>query len=112
VIILIFLQKKGGVQCCKCNITSTENVEIIVENESVKVSEFKQEPGQMTGMHLHPSTVVYPFTNGLLKFTYKDGRSEEIEIKSGEPFFRSEQWHDVEDIGDRDMRALIIDLRK
>ncbi len=84
----------------------------LLENDRVKVSEFRQKPGEKTGMHEHPEVVVYPFTDGVLRFTFRDGRTEDVQLRTGEVLFRSDQWHDVENIGKREVRALTIDLKK
>ena len=83
----------------------------LLENDRVRVSEFRAQPGEETGLHLHPSNVIYPFTDGLLKLTFKDGRSETIELKTGEPLFRSEEWHSAGNVGQREVRALVVDLK-
>ena len=85
---------------------------LYLENDRVRVYEFLAKPGEKTEMHEHPDYIVYPLTDSLVRFTYKDGRTEEVKFKKGEPKFRGAHSHIVENIGKEEARVLVTDLKR
>ncbi len=85
---------------------------LLLENERVKVFEMDFKPGEKTDMHEHPGDyVVYPLSDGCLKFTNRDGQSQEQDFKVGEAGFQKAGWHIVENIGDTEVRGLVVELK-
>src|SRR5438128_12575180 len=63
---------------------SPQCYKVLLENEQVRVLEYRLKPGEKEPMHSHPAGVVYVLGDGTLKFTYSDGRTEERAAKAGE----------------------------
>ncbi|PYK11179.1 MAG: hypothetical protein DME61_01340 [Verrucomicrobia bacterium] len=57
--------------------TSPQFYKVLLENEKVRVLEFRPEPGDKEPQHSHPAGVVYVLNGATLKFSYPDGRTEE-----------------------------------
>lgn len=68
----------------------------LIDNEKVKVTEWKFKPGQSTGWHRHEMDyVVVPVTTGKLLLKEPDGERT-VDLIIGQPYFREEGVeHDV-----------------
>ena len=53
------------------------------ENDRVRVVRIKYKPGEKSMMHSHPESVAVFLTDAHAKFTYPDGKSEDIKAKAG-----------------------------
>ncbi len=69
---------------------------VMIENDRVRVTEWKFPPDSHTGWHRHEMDyVVVPVTNGQLHLKETDGERD-IELVLGQPYFREEGVeHDV-----------------
>jgi quercetin dioxygenase-like cupin family protein len=86
-----------------------------VDNDQVRVLEYIGKPrlgvcGQ--GMHSHPDHVTVVLTPGKVKVTLPDGKSFVEEGKPGDVFFEPAGTHSVENIGTRETRSLLIEIKK
>jgi hypothetical protein len=63
------------------SIRSTTKVEF--ENEQVRVLRIKYGPGEKSVMHEHPANVAVFMTDGQVKFTLPDGKSQLASAKGG-----------------------------
>ena len=72
--------------------SSKENLAVptvFIDNERVRVTEWRFAPGAATGRHQHEyDYVVTPLTNGRLKIVDGDGNESHAELKVGQPYFR------------------------
>lgn len=84
---------------------------VLLENEQVRVLEYRLKPGEKEPMHSHPAGIVYLFGDATLKFTYSDGRTEERAATAGETLWREPVTHAVENTGTREAHALAVDLK-
>ena len=75
-----------------------------------EVSKFK--PGQKTVMHSHPDHVIYVVKDGKLKITLPDGKSNEINLKSGQAIWMPAGQHAVENLGKTEANNIVIELKK
>ena len=53
------------------------------ENHRVRVVRIKYKPGEKSVMHSHPESIAVFLTDAHSKFTYPDGKSEDIKAKAG-----------------------------
>ena len=81
----------------------------LIDNDRVRVTEWRFAPGAATGWHRHDfDYVVTPLTNGRLKLIDGKGDASYAELKVGEPYFREAGVeHDV--INDNDYEFVFID---
>lgn len=61
---------------------------VFIDNDRVRVTEWRFQPGAATGWHRHEMDyVVVPLTDGALRLETKDGQSE-ARLEVGKPYFR------------------------
>jgi quercetin dioxygenase-like cupin family protein len=83
----------------------------VFENDRIRLLEANLRKGQKAAMHRHPRHLVYVLESGRERFTTSDGKTEEAQMNAGDTVWVEEQWHSSENIGNTDVRALIIELR-
>lgn len=60
-----------------------------IENDRLRVTEWRFGPGEETGWHRHEfDYVVVPMSTGRLEIVAPDGSVSRPELKAGEPYFR------------------------
>src|SRR5437868_13547551 len=79
---------------------SPQYYKVLLENDQVRVLEYRLKPGEKEPMHSHLVGVVYVLSGGKLKFSYPDGRTEEKVAAAGETIWRDSITHAVENVGD------------
>ena len=88
---------------------------VLVDNDQVRVLEYIGKPrlgvcGQ--GMHSHPDHVTVVQSPAKVTVTLPDGKSFVAENKPGDVFFEPAGTHSVENIGSRETRSLLIEIKK
>ena len=88
---------------------------VLVDNDQVRVLEYIGKPrlgvcGQ--GMHSHPDHITVVQSPAKVKVTLPDGKSFVAENKPGDVFFEPAGTHSVENIGSRETRSLLIEIKK
>src|SRR5438876_8320326 len=68
--------------------TSPQYYKVLLENDQVRVLEYRLKASEKEPMHSHPTGVVYVLSGVKLKFTYPDGRTEERAAATGETIWR------------------------
>jgi beta-alanine degradation protein BauB len=91
--------------------TSPQYYKVLLENDQVRVLEYRLKAGEKEPMHSHPAGVVYVLSGAKLKFSYPDGRTEERAAATGETIWREPTTHAVENVGDTEAHAIAIDLK-
>lgn len=84
---------------------------VLLENDHVRVYEFKAKVGDKIGMHSHPAHIVYVKSGGKVKFTMADGSTAEREMKTGDAVWVDAVTHSVEVLGPGDVTAIITELK-
>jgi quercetin dioxygenase-like cupin family protein len=92
--------------------TSPQFYKVLLDNDQVRVLEYRLQPGEKEPMHSHPAGVVYVLSGGTIKFTFPDGRTEEKAAATGETIWRDPVTHAVENTGKTEAHAIAIDLKK
>lgn len=81
------------------------------QNARVRVLRIKYAPGEKSVMHRHPAAVAVFMTDGKMKFTYPDGKTEEREVKAGQTAWTPATKHLPENVSDHDVEVLLIELK-
>ena len=92
-------------------VTDGDKYKVVLENDQVRVLEYRDSPGQRTTPHFHPDYVLCALSSFKRKFTLGDGRSAVREVKAGEIVSGKAQSHIGENVGDTDTHVLIIELK-
>ena len=88
-----------------------DNHKLLFENDQVRVYEFTAKPGEKIAMHSHPNHFAYMLAPGKMKFTTADGKAVEKEYGAGDIRWSDAVTHTVENIGDTDVKALVVELK-
>ena len=91
--------------------TDGDKYKVVLENDRVRVMEYRDKPGDKTALHHHPDfvmTVVSPFTRRL---TFEDGRTVERSFTAGQTIWMGAQNHIGENIGATDTQVFLVVLK-
>jgi len=90
-----------------------KHYKIELENDRVRVVRIRYGPGEKSVMHQHPPGVGVFITAGNFKFTYPDGKSENIQTKPGDFLWFAEAWeHLPEMLDDKSFEAVYVELKR
>ncbi len=92
--------------------TDADKYRVVLENERVRVLEYRDKPGDKTTMHAHPDFVVMARSAFKRKLTLPGGKTMVREFKPGEVMWTDAQLHIGENVGDTDTHVLIIELKE
>lgn len=92
--------------------TDSDKYKVILENERVRVLEYRDRPGDRTTMHMHPDFVVVARSAFRRRLTLPGGKTMVREFKPGEVLWTDAQSHIGENIGETDTHVLIIELKQ
>jgi hypothetical protein len=90
---------------------SPQFYKILLENDKVRVLEYRLKPGQTEPMHWHPPGIVYFFDNVKLKITSPDGKATESVHTQGETYWRDSVTHALENIGETEGHIIIVEQK-
>jgi quercetin dioxygenase-like cupin family protein len=82
-----------------------------LENEQVRVLRIKYRPGEKSVMHQHPASVAVFLTDGQVKFTTADGKSEEATVKAGSTMWGNTDTHLPENVGAKPFELILVELK-
>lgn len=90
-----------------------KHYKVELENDRVRVVRITYDgAGDKSVMHQHPPGVGVFITGGKSKFTYPDGKSENIEAKPGQLMWFGEAWeHQPENLGDGHFEVVYVELK-
>jgi quercetin dioxygenase-like cupin family protein len=82
------------------------------ENDKVRVLRISYGPGEKSVMHDHPNAVAVFLTDGHGKFSYPDGRKEDINFKAGQTVWFDAVKHLPESLHDKPFQLMFIEFKK
>jgi beta-alanine degradation protein BauB len=92
---------------------SPQLYKVLLENDQVRVLEYRLKPGEKEPMHTHTVGLVYIFGDAKMRTTYPDGRSDETSGGGGgEAHWRVPVTHALQNIGNTEAHALAIDVKE
>jgi quercetin dioxygenase-like cupin family protein len=91
--------------------TEPTHYKLAFENEYVQVVNVQYGPHEKSGLHAHPGGVVVVLTEGHLRFTDENGKTQEVFAKPGEGRWFPPFKHKVENLGDTAYRAVYIGIK-
>ena len=83
-----------------------------INNDHVRVLEYRSKPGSKEAMHSHAAAVIHVISGGRFKSTTPDGKSQEIEYKTGDTVWRDELTHSGENIGATEIHVILVEVKK
>ena len=82
-----------------------------LEDEKVRVLRVRYGPREKSVMHGHPALVGVMLTDGNIRMTYADGKTEEITGKAGQVLRFPATEHLPENLGDQAFEIILIELK-
>lgn len=93
-------------------LTSPQFYSVRIDNDRVRVLDYHLKPGEVEPLHSHHSGVAYVIEGATLRNMAADGTVAEGTLNAGDVHWREENViHAVQNIGQTEMRALIIELK-
>ncbi|GIM91288.1 cupin domain-containing protein [Paractinoplanes toevensis] len=84
---------------------------VVLENDRVRVLEYRDEPGDRTHPHRHPDSVMVTLSAFRRRVT-AGNRSVEVELAAGESRWLAAQEHTGENIGQTTTHSIFIELKE
>lgn len=88
-----------------------ENYKVLLENDRVRVLDFRLAKGAKESAHRHPAHVVYVLTGFKVRFSLGTGETVLRETKDGEVLFSQPVTHASENIGTTDAHGILVELK-
>ena len=92
--------------------TDPAHYKVMSENERVRIVHVHYGPHEKSIMHAHPDAVVVSLSGGKTMFHLADGKTEVVELKPGDAMFTPKTVHLPENVSDKPMDAVLIELKK
>lgn len=88
-----------------------KHYKVEVENKHVRVLRISYGPHEKSVMHGHPAIVGVFLTDAHFKFTYPDGKTEDIKGKAGQVLWFDAFEHLPENLSDKPFEAIAVELK-
>jgi hypothetical protein len=88
-----------------------DKYKVVLENERVRVLEYRDLPGEKTHEHLHPAFVLYAVSPFKRKIHLPDGKVLMREFKAGDIFYSPDQAHVGENVGNTPTHVIMVELK-
>ena len=82
------------------------------ENDKVRVLRIRYGPGEKSVMHSHPNAVAVFLADARAKFTYPDGKKEDIKMKAEQVAWFPPVEHLPENTSDKPIHLIFVELKK
>jgi len=92
-------------------LTNPELYRVVMENDRVRVLEYRDRPGDRTTPHAHPDSLMITLSSFSRRLIQGD-RSAEVELAAGMVRWLDAQEHAGENIGDTETRAIFVELKE
>ena len=91
--------------------TDGDKYKLVMENDQVRVLEYRDLPGDRTHQHRHPAFVLYAVTPFKRKIHLPDGKVLMRKFKAGDVMYSAEQEHIGENVGITPTHVIMVELK-
>jgi beta-alanine degradation protein BauB len=84
---------------------------VITENDQVRILKAHYGPHEKSVMHSHPATAAVFLTDAKGKFTFADGKTQDISAKAGDAQYSAATTHLPENVGDAAFDVIVVELK-
>ena len=92
-------------------VVNSKTIKVQFENDRVRVLEANLPAGVKEQVHSHPAYVIYVLEGGRYRNYASDGKVTEGELKTGEVLFREPLTHAAENVGDKPLHMILVELK-
>ena len=89
----------------------SKHYKVEFENARVRIVRVHYGPHEKSVMHSHPDGVAIFQTDGRVKFTFPNGKTEERDMKAGTTLYTPAIRHLPENLTDNDMEVILVELK-
>lgn len=90
--------------------TNPDLYHVVIENDRVRVLEYRDKPGTVTTPHRHPDSVMVTLSAFQRRLRTGD-RSMDVDLDAGETRWLPAQSHVGENIGSTDTHVIFVELK-
>ena len=91
--------------------TDGDKYKVLLENEHVRVLEYRDLPGATTHPHRHPAFVLYAIAPFKRKLLLPDGKVLMREFKAGDVIYSAEEAHIGENVGATPTHVIMVEMK-
>jgi beta-alanine degradation protein BauB len=91
---------------------ASAHYKVMSENAQVRILHVHYGPHEKSVMHSHPDSVVVSLSGGKTMFHLPDGKTQMVEMKPGDAMYTPRTVHLPENVSDKPMDAVLIELKK
>ena len=91
--------------------TDPDKYRVILENERVRVLEYRDAPGQRTSPHGHPDSVMITLSDFRRRLIGADGQTRDVDIPAAEVRWLDAQTYSGENIGETQTHVVFVELK-
>ena len=92
-------------------VVSPHLYKVLLDNDKVRVLEYRIKAGEKEARHSHPPGIVYALTDTKVRATLADGKTTETALPAGSVIWRESITHSIENISEHEVRGLAIELK-
>ena len=89
-----------------------KHYKVELENANVRVLRISYGTGEKSVMHTHPNSVAVFLTDGTIRMTTPDGKSQDVPVKSGGTQWEPAGSHLPQNIGNKPLELVLVELKK
>jgi quercetin dioxygenase-like cupin family protein len=92
-------------------VVDPDHYKVEFENDQVRVLRITYGPMEKSVMHSHPEGVAVFLTDGNIKFTFPDGKTQDIKVEAGQVIWSPETAHQPENTGKESFEVIQIEFK-
>jgi quercetin dioxygenase-like cupin family protein len=89
----------------------SKHYKVEFENDQVRVLRITYGPHEKSVMHGHPANLAVFLTDGKVRFTLPDGKTQDVAIKAGTTQWNAGGKHLPENVGDKPFELVLVELK-
>lgn len=89
----------------------SKHYKVEFENDQVRVLRITYGPHEKSVMHKHPASVAIFLTDGQVRFTLPDGKTQDVPVKAGVAQWDAGGKHLPENMGDKPFELILVELK-
>jgi len=84
---------------------------VVSENDQVRILKVHYGPHEKSVMHSHPAGVAVFLTDAKGRFTFADGKTQDLTSKAGDSMYTPATTHLPENVGDKPFEVIVVELK-
>lgn len=89
----------------------SKHYKVEFDNDKVRVLHITYGPHEKSVMHHHPANVAVFLTDGQVRFTLPDGKTQDVSVMAGTTRWNAGGKHLPENVGDKPFEVILVELK-